>query len=351
MYGKRRFSRKSSSRRSGFRARRNIGTTRMAVARRFKPRGRIAKRLNRREIKFDDDYYNLNSWVPSGVVGGGVVGGFVNFTLGGVVGTSSWTIARTNSSSLATPLLSYTPNCLTNVASGNTAMTRIGNMIQPRFITLKGVVTGAQTTDPKDAETLGKDEPGANPVTIVPRFLRTSVKIFLIRDKSMNEKGFVEFSDVFQAVTGDGGYNGTPNPFLWNRKVDTISRYEILKEMEYQLDADDPQKSFTWVVPLKGVAIRYNGSATVQSTGISLNDMVPANVTNPPVQTTPPTPEITPNTGWFGVGFKQSVEAQSMTNGVYVLAVSHTSKGGISLDQSRYSSPSLIFSSRLTFED
>ena len=55
---------------------------------------------------------------------------------------------------------------------------------------------------------------------------------------------------------------GQGNPFLWNRKVDSIARYEIMKEYEFELDQDDPQASFSYTIPLMGKTIRYNGAAS-----------------------------------------------------------------------------------------
>ena len=40
----------------------------------------------------------------------------------------------------------FAPNCLTNIGSGNTANTRVGNLIQPRFITIRGVLEASKTT-------------------------------------------------------------------------------------------------------------------------------------------------------------------------------------------------------------
>ena len=39
----------------------------------------------------------------------------------------------------------FAPNCLTNIGAGNTANTRVGNLIQPRFITIRGVLEASKS--------------------------------------------------------------------------------------------------------------------------------------------------------------------------------------------------------------
>lgn len=348
MYGKRKYSKGYASRRTSgtFGSRRRYALKK--VVRRYVKK-RIAKRLSRREIKIDDDFFALRSWQKYNNGAAGTTG-YVNFVLGGIVSRSytleAGKIGDPNSGGdfvVKGVHEAYSPNCLTNVDSGTTAKTRIGNMIQPRYLTLKGVIGAATTTDPLDPETLAKTEVG-DALKFIERYVRTSVKVFVIRDKSMNEKGFIEYSDVFESPTGEGG-SGINAPFLWNRKIDTMSRYEILREQEYQLDADDPQKSFTWVVPLKGVAIRFNGASNSVYNGVKEGQYGTIVGSAPNGWTV--TPGVTPVTA---VSIKFSTESQSMTNGVYVLAAAHcmNNNGG---NGDFYGSPSVVFSSRLTFED
>ena len=177
-------------------------------------------------------------------------------------------------------------------------------------------------------------------MSLLLRFVRTSIKVFVVRDKSMNEKGYVTYNDVFESPYGVGS---SLNPFLWQRKVDSIGRYEILKEYELELDQDDPQASFSYTIPLMGKPIRFNGAASTWqynnafSVGADHIDALPfANGVSPSVATVRT--------------LKKSSEAQSMTNGIYILAVAHTTAAG-TVDAAQYDSPTMIFSSRVTFED
>lgn len=306
----------------------------------------VTKRLSRREIKYDDDYFNLNKWESFNAPVTGLNGGYINWVLGGVIKTTK-TIATQVRDGMGGNLVNVhaddvtmMPNCLTNVDTGTTAKTRIGNLIAPRYITIKGVLSAAKTLNPKDEETTFKDEPGSDPMTLLLRFVRTSIKVFVVRDKSMNEKGYVTYNDVFESPFGPGS---ALNPFLWQRKVDAIGRYEIVKEYEFELDQDDPQASFSYNIPLMGKTIRYNGAASnnqydgAKTVGADyINNVAFANGISPATATVRT--------------LKSSSEAQSMTNGIYILAVAHTTAAG-TVDAAQYDSPTMIFSSRVTFED
>ncbi|AXH74585.1 MAG: putative capsid protein [Cressdnaviricota sp.] len=297
------------------------------------------------EIKYDDDYYNLNAWLAYGVAVSGLQVGFANWVLGGVVSNGIATIVSGGGVTGYLQEKRYVPNCLTNVFSGTSAKTRIGNVITPRYITLRGVINAALTNGPLDPETLGKTEPGSSPETLIQRYLRTSVKLILVRDKNMNEKGYVSYADLFEMPDDNNGLNGFAgqNPFVWPRKIDTIGRYQVIRTWEYELDADDPQQSFTHVVNIGGMPIRYNGAASrhyvALQAGMGGVDyaewMTDAGVVIP---------------GTAGPVSQSSTEVQSMTNGVYLLAVAHTTQpiGG---PAPSFTSPSMVFSTRMTFND
>lgn len=338
--GRRRFKKRTGNGTTR-RVNRYRGTTRVPMARKkFAPRGTISRRLNRKEIKYDDDFYSLKSWTPFMHADAGGTTNWVNYVLGGVIGKagSSGFVSTTTSTGYV-PAITYAPNCLTNVSSGTTAKTRIGNLVQPRFITVKGVLEAAKCNLPTDAETTINQE-GVDPnATAQTRYIRTSIKVFIIRDKNMNEKGFVRYEDVFEPANQGLSTEATKNPFLWNRRVDVIGRYDIIKTMTIELDQDDPQRSFTEVIGLRGKAIRYNGSAAPTA---QLQAFQPV-YTAENVTTTQP--------GWVtNVTLNSSVEVQSMTNGIYLLAVSHSCTSAL-LSEANFMSPGIVFSSRLTFED
>ena len=315
----------------------------------------MRRNLSRKEIKYDDDYFNVNQWTPSGLASGGLQAGYLNWVLGGILQTSQGLAGQISNypggvngqgGNIIVNDTVNVPNCLTNIDSGTTAKTRIGNMIAPRFITIKGVLSAARTVAPTDAETIAKTEPGTDEGVFIPRFMRTSIKLFVIRDRSMNEKGYVTYNDVFESSLGEGGFNSDTNPFLWNRKVDTIGRYEIVKEYGFELDQDDPQQAFSYTIPLLGKNIRYNGNSNTQYVeGVGMNNLTTGTWAPLAAGGVTPVPVYA-----GGRALARSAEQQSMTNGIYILAVAHSTVLE-TLDVAKYSSPAMVFTSRLTFED
>lgn len=356
MYGRRKSYRKGGTstgyRRSGY----SSGSNSLYAKNRGRSKyvkQKVYRRLNKKETKYDDDYYNLNAWTQFNQTGSLYTAGFTDFVLGGVVKTANVQLTGTNAtlngssihSAVITKEESYGPNCLTNVDNGTTAFTRIGNVISPKFLTLKGVITAAQTKSGVDPETVAKEIGGVEALTLVPRYCRTSVKIMVVRDKNMNEKGFVEYSDIFApptSVTAGMMDQAAVNPFIWNRKLDTLGRYEILRSMEWTLDQTDPQKSFTVLVPCMGIPIRFNGSA---NKALNWNDQTM--FTDVMGITSVDSISATTSTAATKAKVKASSDSQSMTNGLYILAVAHCN----SVDTNNMFSPAIVFSSRLSFDD
>lgn len=340
MYGKR-----SYGKRTGYRTGRRIGgyrrANRLSVARKkFTPRGTIARRLNRKELKICDDYYSIAHWKAMGHdASGSRTMGWVNWVLGGMINKVASTMGVQFGNPPTTaglvPMERMVPNCISNIDNGTTATTRIGNVVAPRSITLRGVVEACKTTGWADAEATVNQRMNVSPGELTFRYIRTSVRIYIIRDKHMNDKGYVEFNDVFQNSTSG---IAEQNPFLWNRKIDTLGRYEIIKTLSFELDQDDPQKAFACVVPLKGIPIRYNGAATAKLVGVN----VPV-----PLMTT--SSVDIPNSAVNGI-LQLSNDLQSMTNGIYILGVTHTSNTNY-VDTNDIMTPSITWSSRLTFYD
>lgn len=359
MYGRGNYSNKgrTTRRTNGYTSRGRGTAYKKMGSRKTKYRSSTGYRLSRKEIKYDDDYLNLRHWDKTSHPGGANGQGFSNWILGGTLNVSVASLGNTgaftpnvtgiNSLYSTQPFHYKTPNCLSNVISGTTAKTRIGNLIQPRFITIKGVMAAAKTNYLEDAETLGKIEEVQSVEKVLERFVRTSIKVFVIRDKSMNEKGYVAYNDVFETPDETTlGYTAASNPFLWNRKVDAIARYEIIKQLNFELDADDPQKAFDVIIPLKGIGIRYNGSANTTTVRREVNSPDPLTIGaySGPTQ-------VATATGNAQFRFSHiDGEHQSMTNGIYIMAVAHSSLSG-DTDANNMSSPSLVLSSRLTFED
>lgn len=307
---------------------------------------RTMSRGLKRETKFMDDYLNLALWKKHTKGGAGNSTGFTNWVLGGVVTKEQIKVAVQESGAgrvadIRAPRDVAVPNCLTNIETGTSANTRIGNLIEPRYITVKGVVTAAVTTFMDDPETTSKTEDGGSGVAVaVQRYCRTSMRVMIIRDKSMNEQGFVDFSDIFGPPSA--GVGTDTNAYLWNRKIDTIGRYEILKQVEFNLDHDDPQKTFNWTIGLNSRQIRYNGASTSRYIQLSEGNTQAGWTNNGDEMKT-----VLGGGGYVNFGAMSS-DRQSMTNGIYVIAVA-TNITNAATEQ--MASPTMSMSTRVGFYD
>ena len=146
----------------------------------------VARRLNRKEIKYDDDYYTLKTWAPSQLATSGLDANWINYTLGGIVinrkRNGSSNIVEMSGGIREAWLVEevFAPNCLTNVGSGNTANTRVGNLIQPRFITIRGVLEASKTNVVSDAETTLNQEALGETAAAQARYIRTSIRVYIV---------------------------------------------------------------------------------------------------------------------------------------------------------------------------
>lgn len=309
------------------------------------------------EKKYDDDYIESDSWTQFLKSPSPMAGPSAGYVLGGRMARVNNQFAQvmTGVGPTTTGLeghlqaITMTPNCITNIDSGLTSMTRIGNLVDPQWIRLKGIVAASTTTQPTGSDpeitfnNAAKGDTTTEAADYLPthRYCRTALKIFIIRDKHMNEKGFVDYRDVFMEPSGnDGGWGlAASQPYLWNRKIDTLDRYQVLKEITFNLDQDDPQGQFDELISLKGYPIKYNGAAGINWTTGQYNAKI----------------KLANGNRESALGFgalSSSVEEQSMTNGIYILGVSFTNGTDYAhLTTGDINSPKLTMSTRLCFED
>nr|WDW25875.1 MAG: capsid protein [Cressdnaviricota sp.] len=357
MYGKRKFYKGYTGSSSGYRSGSNTNSTSYKMARKKYRSSKVKKRLSRQETKYSDHYRRTGIWNKN-VVGGtaqsdgtydgqNVMPSFVEFALDGAKalseGSDAWVQQNSSTVKSYLPIYQLRGNCVTGVGSGTTAKTRIGNVIAPKYLSVNGALVAASVQpkvggqyhqDGEAVDTWTESKDAGTTITWVKRFVRTTIRVLVVRDKFMNEKGYVDYDDVFQ------GSEANEPQYLWNRKIDTIGRYEILKDKVYNLDADDPQKPIKMLIPLKGKWIRYNGAATpiIETTEQSrgMNDAQGGTFT----------------TGSTNVRIMTSTASQSMTNGVYILMSAITMMGGnYNATNWNWQAPEMLITTRLSFVD
>lgn len=358
MYGKRKFYKRYTGSGSSYRNSSNTGTLSYKMARKKYRSTKIKKRLSKQETKYSDHFRRTGIWdknVVQGTAqndpfltdGQNIQPSFIEYTLMGAKamseGSDAWVQQPTSTAKSYLPIFQLRTNCITGIGSGTTATTRIGNIISPKYLTISGTIVAASTT-PKiggqyhqDGETVATwNENEDSDVTIkwVKRFVRTTIRVLVIRDKFMNEKGYVEWEDVFS------GTDANEPKYLWNRNINTIGRYEILKDKTINLDQDDPQKPIKMLIPLKGKWIRYNGAVTPQ---IEVTDGWRRMHTGE---------GDTSTEGQTNVRIVTSTNSQSMTNGIYILMSAITMMGSnFNATNWHWIPPEMMMTSRLSFVD
>lgn len=157
-------------------------------------------------------------------------------------------------------------NSLTNVKTGTDETNRIGQRVKVRKIDLKGiVVAGVKEWEggyPNMNIWKGMGEDGEMKVgfhdksTGWPwkRFVRTRVRVVVVRDKSWNDKGWVSWGDVFEKKENSTILD-------WMTRIDRMNRYEILHDEVFEVDADDPQMCFDRTIQVREGTINYGGEA------------------------------------------------------------------------------------------
>lgn len=248
MYGKRRFSRKSSSRRSSgsLRGRRRFALRK--VGRRFvsKPRFAAVGFARDCEKKYFDKTYlsNASEWYASNTTGAQ--------TSNGVMYTSDTWYKNNFMTTGAIP--AYVSNDLTKgLVTGTDARSRIGNKIKPRY--LKGAFTftaaaiDGTTLNPQGGEQYASVIGGVN-----AQYLRTTFRFMIVKDMQVNSTdAHVKWTQVMDGVALQNGVHSELN-------VDNMGRFIVLEDKIFTVDADSPQKTLPYLISGSKIGqVRYNG--------------------------------------------------------------------------------------------
>lgn len=164
---------------------------------------------------------------------------------------------------------SASANLLQGVFGGTNAGTRIGNKVDAAY--LRGNMTVTAMKLVRNYETSNTDQSGETtapegPTTTLGEYCRTTVKVCMILDKqAWSAAGTpaapqVSWNDVFsnKVLDSDTGFSTAGVHSELN--LDNMGRFIVLKSWMIELDATDPQKTFSFYVPGKTIgSIRYKG--------------------------------------------------------------------------------------------
>lgn len=250
MYGKRRFSRKSSTRRtSGTFNRRRRYPLRKVAKRSFTKKFAVASYSKDIEKKYKNDVQLINGvsrmtptvWNYQGIVAESD-GNVAAYSFG--TNTTSGTKVQ---------------NMLTGIASGAGVLQRIGNKVTPKY--LKGTVTLIANAVDNTTVTAGTGEQIGNSTGARATFVRTTYRIVFVKDKQMNGSNTaVRWNDVFEPATSNGG----PSSEL---SIQNMGRFQILYDRMIEMDGDDPQKIVPFMISGGKIGeVRFGSSAEMSTT-------------------------------------------------------------------------------------
>jgi len=157
-----------------------------------------------------------------------------------------------------------TNNLIRSMIQGTTAETRIGNKITCKYV--KGAITinAAKLTTPAapgSKSQYGESHVDSQGVTYT-QYLRTTWRVALVKDLQVNSADpYVTWDQVFQlgqkASDEDDGNVGGVHSEL---NIANMGRFQILQDRTFDLDADDPQKTWRYLVSGSDIGqVRYNG--------------------------------------------------------------------------------------------
>lgn len=192
-------------------------------------------------------------------------------------------------------------NLLQGVFSGSNAVTRIGNKVDASYVRGNVTVTAAKLV--RNPETSNTDQSGETtvpegPTNTLGEFCRTTIKVCMVLDKQAwsatgsDAAPQVTWGDVFSNKTIDGDTGFSTAGVHSELNIDNMGRFIVLKSWMIELDATDPQKTFSFYLPGKTIGkIRYKGS-NIESRcdkGISfIWSSISMGVSTPSVATTQP---------------------------------------------------------------
>lgn len=151
---------------------------------------------------------------------------------------------------------------LKGLETGTTARTRIGNKVKAQYIKGSITMTAAAIQMAAGATLPGEEvEKGdiANGTQTNLKYARTTLRVAIVKDTQVNSlDAMLPWEKVF-----DSGYS-TGWGVHSELNIDNMGRFVILDDKTFQLDGDDPMKTYKFNITGSQIGtVRYNGpSAT-----------------------------------------------------------------------------------------
>ncbi|QIK03933.1 capsid protein [Northern red-backed vole stool-associated circular virus 68] len=183
-----------------------------------------------------------------------------------------WSYATMPGSATSTTTNLYVQDLLKGLPQGTNATSRIGNVINVKYI--KGNITLTANTITNATTGFENAQYGEAVIddvaNVLVQYVRTTYRVAIVRDLQVNSTAqIVSWGDVFSGLNGTAGVHSELN-------VANMGRFRILMDKLVNLDADDPMKTIPYL--LKGVGnIRYNGTETLNPDGTTYSSAMTDN--------------------------------------------------------------------------
>lgn len=255
MYGKRRFARKSTARRSSgtLTGRRRLALRK--VGRRFlaKPKFATVGYTRNMERKYFDKTFQSNS---NETLCGNNTGDRSN---GVTYISNQWSDYSFGGNNVPTVISN---DMFKGLATGTTARSRIGNKLKVKYI--KGAFTFTAALVAGDAVHAQNGESFVSSKSTQSNFqyLRTSYRMLIVKDLQVNSTDTqITWQQVMDTTNKQAGIHSELN-------VDNMGRFIVLEDKIFTVDADQPQKTVPFMLSGSSFGhVRYNGPE-----GVALTD-------------------------------------------------------------------------------
>lgn len=141
--------------------------------------------------------------------------------------------------------IAYTSS-LTDVSQGTTATTRVGNVIEAKWLEITGQCLACRCS-------MGDAAADVPDSAERPSFSRTVFRLIVFKDSQVNSTEV-----TIPQVGGQVLENNLPLTSAM-LSIANLGRFKILAQKWITCDYDQPEQSFRFKIPLKGLKMRYNG--------------------------------------------------------------------------------------------
>ena len=161
-------------------------------------------------------------------------------------------------------------NLMQGVFTGTNVGTRIGNKVEASYVRGNMTVTAmkiARNYVASNADQSGETTVPEGAGNMLGEYCRTSIKVCMVLDKQTwsasgnPDTPQVFWDDVFSTKQLDSDSGFSTSGIHSELNIDNMGRFIVLKSWMIELDATDPQKTFSFFIPGKTIGkIRYKGS-------------------------------------------------------------------------------------------